>query len=71
MFGEQIPVRSHIYTINGFSAHATRVNYWLGTNKPAQTELSSSMARKIDAKFCDTSRRHASGIACANQVFEL
>ncbi len=41
LFGEQIPVRAHIHTINGFSAHADRDELltWHRAIKPDQTFL--------------------------------
>jgi metallo-beta-lactamase family protein len=41
LFGEEIPVRAHLYTINGFSAHADQEELlaWHGALKPARTIL--------------------------------
>lgn len=41
VFGEKIPVRAHIHTINGFSAHADRDELlaWQRAIQPAQTVL--------------------------------
>lgn len=42
LFREQIPVRAHIHTIGGFSAHADRnelLAWWRSTGRPAHTVL--------------------------------
>lgn len=42
IFREEIPVRAHIYTIGGFSAHADRnelLAWWQATGNPAKTVL--------------------------------
>lgn len=41
LFGEQIPVRAKLYTINGFSAHADQAELlgWHGALKPERTVL--------------------------------
>jgi metallo-beta-lactamase family protein len=41
LFGEEIAVRAHIYTINGFSAHAgqSELVAWQAAAAPAQTSL--------------------------------
>ncbi|WP_413874693.1 MBL fold metallo-hydrolase [Albidovulum sp.] len=42
LFGEEIPVRAHVHTINGFSAHAGRsdlIGWHAGTGRPAVTFL--------------------------------
>lgn len=41
LFGEKVPVRAQLYTINGFSAHADRDELlaWHRALKPAKTLL--------------------------------
>ena len=50
LFGDEIPVRARLYTINGFSAHADRDELlaWHRTLAPARTVLVHGEARVMD-----------------------
>jgi metallo-beta-lactamase family protein len=52
LFGDQIPVRARVYTINGFSAHAGRrelLNWHARTGKPETTFLVHGEEKSMDS----------------------
>jgi metallo-beta-lactamase family protein len=58
IFGENIPVRAQIYTINGFSAMETKRNCWLGKSRPARSVRFLPWRRKRHEAIRVTPCRH-------------